>query len=132
MRKTSKTPKHACDNCGKEWDEKRLSEPKDLWQRLDPGSIVPSGECPDCGALCYPNKGKDFVHVVIHKFDDDSDGPSIDIFRREADALKCFRGILKDYVANGYDINPNAKNGTELYEASNGEIHLSVFEAELG
>lgn len=26
---------------------------RDLGERLEPGSVVPSGECPDCDALCY-------------------------------------------------------------------------------
>lgn len=30
-----------------------LEETKGLGERLDPGSIVPSGECAECGALCY-------------------------------------------------------------------------------
>ena len=25
----------------------------DLMQRIEPGGTVPSGECPQCGALCY-------------------------------------------------------------------------------
>ena len=31
-----------------------LSEIVDLNERLDAGSVVPSGECPKCEALCYP------------------------------------------------------------------------------
>lgn len=47
--------RHRCDNCSKEMDEpfKELSELRDLSERLDPGSVVPSGEC-ECGAFCYP------------------------------------------------------------------------------
>ena len=43
-----------CDDCGKIWPEDELKEPKRLSERLDPGGVVPSGECPDCGALAYP------------------------------------------------------------------------------
>jgi len=46
--------KHECDNCGRAWSEGELKEPRDLVQRLDPGGTFPSGECPKCGALCYP------------------------------------------------------------------------------
>jgi hypothetical protein len=45
-----------CDNCGGEFWNKRLHEIDDLAQRLDPGGVVPSGQCPACGALCYPRK----------------------------------------------------------------------------
>jgi len=48
--------KHRCDNCGVEWDLEDLQPIKDLHQRVDPGGVMPSGECPDCGALCYPEK----------------------------------------------------------------------------
>jgi len=47
---------HACDSCGKRYDDDTL--PKTLHQihklsmRLDPGCPVPSGEC-ECGALTY-------------------------------------------------------------------------------
>lgn len=47
-----------CDNCRKVHSEENLVDPKDLGQRLDPGGTVPSGECPDCGALCYPLKSE--------------------------------------------------------------------------
>jgi hypothetical protein len=46
-----------CGNC--EWkgreDEMRCSmeDGEDLWERLDAGSEVPAGDCPDCGAFCY-------------------------------------------------------------------------------
>jgi hypothetical protein len=46
-----------CGNC--EWKGRptiELQAVPDLAQRLDPGSVVPSGECPKCGALCYLQK----------------------------------------------------------------------------
>ena len=55
--KTSKlvvSGKHQCDNCSKTFDAKKLLDIQDLFERVEGGSIVPSGECPSCGALCYP------------------------------------------------------------------------------
>jgi hypothetical protein len=43
-----------CDDCGRTWPIGDLAEPKRLSERLDPGGVVPAGECPDCGALAYP------------------------------------------------------------------------------
>lgn len=47
-----------CDNCGHEmWESSLLyplSELEDLAERLTPGGIVPSGECPNCDCLIYP------------------------------------------------------------------------------
>jgi len=42
----------ACQNCGKEWDNGQLNPIQDIHQRVEPGEPMPSGECPDCGALC--------------------------------------------------------------------------------
>ncbi len=45
---------HRCADCGKIVKGKSLAPIHDLEQRIEPGGVVPSGECPDCGALCYP------------------------------------------------------------------------------
>ncbi len=45
-----------CADCGIHFCESALvplGEIKDLGQRLEPGSTVPLGECPECGALAY-------------------------------------------------------------------------------
>ena len=49
--------KSRCDNCG--WEGEPLfglEEIVDLVERIDPGGVVPSGECPECDALCYPEQ----------------------------------------------------------------------------
>lgn len=43
-----------CDNCGHLCLEDELEPIADLLQRIEPGGTVPSGECPQCGALAYP------------------------------------------------------------------------------
>lgn len=45
---------HRCDNCGKLHSSEMLQEIQDYAMRVTPGSMAPSGECEDCGALCYP------------------------------------------------------------------------------
>jgi len=57
-----------CDNCGRRFeDDTKLRhifpDIPDLLTRLDPGGTVPAGECPDCGALVYPEA--DPVRVLI-------------------------------------------------------------------
>ncbi len=51
-----------CDNCGWQcWESdmpQGLAGIPDLWERLDPGGVVPAGECPRCGALSYLIKPK--------------------------------------------------------------------------
>lgn len=46
---------YVCDNCGRTSKnvERDLISAPDLGARLDPGSVVPDGECPTCGAFVY-------------------------------------------------------------------------------
>jgi len=47
-----------CDNCGLMiylGDQTfRYAEIRDLFNRIEPGGMVPSCECPECGRLAYP------------------------------------------------------------------------------
>jgi hypothetical protein len=44
-----------CQNCRKTFASDQLEEiTHGFWERVSPGEIVPSGECPRCGALCHP------------------------------------------------------------------------------
>ncbi len=45
---------HRCDSCGTKHRGDTLEPIMELLQRIEPGGIVPSGECSECGALCYP------------------------------------------------------------------------------
>jgi hypothetical protein len=45
---------YACDNCENIWPYDRLEAIADLTERIEAGGVVPAGECPVCGALCYP------------------------------------------------------------------------------
>lgn len=45
---------HRCDNCGKVHTDETLKIAKHLGERVEPGGVMPSGECKECGALCYP------------------------------------------------------------------------------
>jgi hypothetical protein len=42
-----------CGNCGTIWSKHQLKDIQDYNDRVSPGEIVPSGECPECGALCH-------------------------------------------------------------------------------
>lgn len=47
---------HQCNNCGQYFDQAQLNPIRDLMDRVSPGELMPSGECPKhhCGALCHP------------------------------------------------------------------------------
>ncbi|MGH2510638.1 MAG: hypothetical protein ACRDHZ_24965 [Ktedonobacteraceae bacterium] len=59
VKKKTKAPKgdqnrSVCWDCGREWDDSWLRTIADFWDRVKPGEICPSGECPKCGSLCTP------------------------------------------------------------------------------
>lgn len=48
-------PRSRCDNCGGIFFNFQLKEVSDLLSRVQPGETMPSGDCPKCGALCFPH-----------------------------------------------------------------------------
>jgi hypothetical protein len=42
-----------CDNCDALVHTEELVSINDIYERVDPGEPMPSGECPDCGGLCH-------------------------------------------------------------------------------
>ena len=48
-----------CQNCRARWPSQDLLPVQDIFQRVAPGEPMPSGECPDCGALCHPEPEKE-------------------------------------------------------------------------
>ena len=44
----------ACDDCGTIFPQSKLKPVEDIGQRVAPGEPMPSGECPECGAVCHP------------------------------------------------------------------------------
>lgn len=46
--------RYKCDYCAFEIDDRnKLADVDELTVRVDPGGIMPAGECPDCGCLIY-------------------------------------------------------------------------------
>lgn len=43
----------ACDCCDWHGDASDLDQVENLEERLDPGGVVPAGQCPACAALAY-------------------------------------------------------------------------------
>src|SRR5262245_34822089 len=43
-----------CANRGSTWEDGDVKPIVDYFERVELGGTVPSGECPACGALCYP------------------------------------------------------------------------------
>lgn len=49
----------ACDNCDWIGPATQVDDIQDPGERLDPGSEVPVGECPECGCLAYLVDGEE-------------------------------------------------------------------------
>jgi len=57
---------HICDSCATIYQNiDDLNPAENLNMRLEPGSIVPSGECPKCGALCYPETSIENQTIIV-------------------------------------------------------------------
>lgn len=93
-----------CDDCGKVWSEdvvKSLAEIDRLWDRIDPGGVVPAGECPECGALCYEDRVES-VRYEVWKFPKGVgvDKPYVvesegEVYETASDARECLRDALE-------------------------------------
>ncbi len=46
--------RHRCANCQCEWTGQDLEPIRDINERVLPGGVVPSGECPLCNCICFP------------------------------------------------------------------------------
>jgi hypothetical protein len=98
---------HVCQNCRKEFPESKLQEIGlgGFWERVSPGEIVPSGECPECQALCHPKETArvliDVVggvaHVVSAPF-----GVTVEIHDYDCDAIDDAADIKRDKSGDRY------------------------------
>ena len=62
---------HVCDECGQTFPvEEPLHPVTRFWERVGAGDVVPSGQCPHCGGLCYLHEvgsQKDSIVRVYHR-----------------------------------------------------------------
>jgi hypothetical protein len=67
-----KVDKSRCDNCQKVTSDEDLNSINDIYERVDPGGVMPSGECPHCGCLAYPIVRKKQQRCIVLQ-DNDAD-----------------------------------------------------------
>jgi hypothetical protein len=69
QKKVTKTTedKSICQNCGKTFPDHKLNEigSGGFWERVQPGDIMPTGECPSCGSLCTPIQKPQTILVAV-------------------------------------------------------------------
>lgn len=42
-----------CQSCEREWDFADLDQIAHVTERVEPGEVMPAGQCPECGAVCH-------------------------------------------------------------------------------
>ena len=72
--------KHICDSCS--WVGTKLDEIDNIGSRIEAGSEVPSGQCPECGALCYLDRPTSYAKVEWHAAD-------VQTLRKSWNLVKC-------------------------------------------
>ena len=101
---TPETTDHdACANCGAVWTVEQLAPYHDFWSRVQPGEIIPQGDCPACGAFCYPPEPPPtplHVWTVTHEH---KHGKGTYVFASEQDALQQLGRLLLDWLADNLD-----------------------------
>ena len=45
-----------CQGCGWTGDVDALDPIRDVWSRVEPGDVMPHGDCPECGSSCHELK----------------------------------------------------------------------------
>lgn len=111
--------KHICANCGESWTEDQiivgLDSIPDLHQRLDPGGVVPSGECPECFALVYAvSQEVSVAHAHAHA----------------VSSAKKFGGTPEDYLAVHQWLDETKAHIGDWRHRALRHHTLGVFEAE--
>lgn len=102
--------RYACDNCDftTDTDEnfKSLYEVDSLAERLDPGCVVPAGECPECGAFVYIEDQERCEHtgLTTSEFQALCGSPIDEPVMTKSDWMQITRRAHRDAV-NGVSVN---------------------------
>ena len=92
-----------CGSCGWTGDEGKVGAVLNLSERVDPGEIMPEGDCPQCGALVYGD------HPLSLDLDDlrveRRVGKAIFSVRRTDEGLQVT--VQSDRLSDGNTINVN-------------------------
>jgi hypothetical protein len=108
---------NVCQNCRKEWREDQLEEiTHGIWERVSPGELMPSGQCPDCGSLCTPIQKP--IPVIVR----------LTVIGGVAEAYKVPKGIRVE--VHDYDCDAIA-DAPDIHKDKNGDRYiLKVWEGK--
>lgn len=97
------TDQYECANCGAVWTAAQLAPYHDFWSRVQPGEIIPQGDCPGCGAFCYPPEPPTTpLHLWIVTYEH-KHGKATYVFASEPDALQQLGRLLLNWLADNLD-----------------------------
>ena len=102
-----------CDNCAGTFSmEKELNhvfpDIPDLLDRVEPGGVVPGGECPHCGALVYPNREEPAPILRAGRVVIAVRGGVAEVVSCQADVIV----EIRDYDTEGCDSSRLAEDGS--------------------
>ena len=107
MMHSSNTPEttalYECANCGAVWTAAQLAPYHDFWSRVHPGEIIPQGDCPDCGAFCYPAEPLTtplHLWTITHEH---KHGTDMDVFASKPEALQQLGRLQLDWLGDHVD-----------------------------
>lgn len=93
-----------CDSCAALWTDEELHEVEKLSMRVEPGGMMPSGQCPlaACGSLCFPSTEtvplSNTVYVTLGLLEDAGVTSAL-VTRRRAKADLQFEEMLRQNTA---------------------------------
>ena len=98
-----------CQNCERETESPLPL--KDVLQRVAPGELMPSGECPDCGAVCHgPRAAFSVSRGSLARFEDiepeslfiqgDTLLVKCDQYTARNPSTDCFHSLFSHYEVN--------------------------------
>lgn len=92
--------KSKCQDCQETFNDGDLAPIDDIYERVSPGEIMPSGECPKCGALCQPIDSTEGLNKFLVISCDPEDGTFYydRVVSKSADEAENFIKKVRDYV----------------------------------
>lgn len=113
-----------CQNCGKHWRDEQLKAIEHLSERVAPGEAMPSGECPECGAVCHLLTdpylgGLDDAYNELGELIEDLDACDCDE-RVPRNSYRYFNGCVENYAGESpEDIRKYVRQDYERMERLN-------------
>jgi hypothetical protein len=112
----------SCQNCDARYTQDELDRIDDVHERILPGDTMPSGQCPECGAVCFPITPSPIavmsIWTLVNHWDGDT---SVGLYPSEQMA----------YVALVHDIYPNLEELTPPSDDIKRDVLLALLAGDV-